>query len=114
MGYQWLTVKEVAQHARCGVRVIYDGVASGKLRAARLGGRRELRFLVEWIDAWLLASATPEIINPSAPGDAADRDRLNSATHRDVSTAAWPQRSESLQVRPAQAGDVLAPLVFLL
>jgi hypothetical protein len=37
-------------------------VRSGKLRAARLGGRRELRFLAEWIDAWLLESTTPVVL----------------------------------------------------
>jgi len=77
----WLTVVEAAQHARCGKRSVYLAVEQGKLRAARLGGRRELRFLAEWIDAWLLASSTPEIINPTAPvGDVA-RDRVKSAAH---------------------------------
>jgi excisionase family DNA binding protein len=56
---QWLTVREAASHANCGERSIYNAVRSGKLRAARLGGRRELRFLTEWIDAWLLESSTP-------------------------------------------------------
>lgn len=78
---EWLTVDEAAQHARCGKRSIYLGVQQGKLRAARLGGRRELRFLAEWIDAWLLASSTPEFINPSAPGDDVARDRVKSAAH---------------------------------
>lgn len=64
---EWRTVTEAAEHARCGRRTIYLAVKHGKLRAARLGGRRELRFLLEWVDAWLLASATPEIINPEAP-----------------------------------------------
>lgn len=64
---KWLTVADAAQHARCGKRSIYTGVHQGKLRAARLGGRRELRFLVEWVDAWLLASITPEFLNPAAP-----------------------------------------------
>ena len=41
----WLTVSEAAQHANCGRKSIYSAVASGRLRAARLGGRRELRFL---------------------------------------------------------------------
>lgn len=81
MNTEWLDVKDAAAHARCGVRSIYLGVQQGKLRAARLGGRRELRFLREWIDAWLLASSTPEFINPTAPGDAVARDRVKSAAH---------------------------------
>jgi len=70
----WITVEQAAAHAQCGKRSIYLAVQQGKLRAARLGGRRELRFLVEWIDAWLLASSTPEIVNPAAPeGDRSNR-----------------------------------------
>jgi hypothetical protein len=40
-----------------------------KLRAARINGQQHLRFLGAWIDAWLLASATIEIVNPEAPED---------------------------------------------
>jgi excisionase family DNA binding protein len=78
---EWLTVDEAATRARCGKRSIYLGVQQGRLRAARLGGRRELRFLAEWIDAWLLASSTPEFVNPLAPGDDVARDRVKSAAH---------------------------------
>ena len=77
----WLTVVDAAQHARCGKRSIYVAVEQGKLRAARLGGRRELRFLEEWIDAWLLASSTPEIINPAAPSGDVARNQVKSAAH---------------------------------
>ncbi len=77
----WMTVDEAAAHAKCGRRSIYNAVAAGKLRAARLGGRRELRFLVEWIDAWLLETSTPEIVNAGAPSDAGGADRVKSATH---------------------------------
>ena len=81
MTNEWFTVEDAAQHARCGRRSIYLAVQQGKLRAARLGGRRELRFLAEWINAWLLASSAPEIINPLAPGDDGVRDRVKSAAH---------------------------------
>ena len=69
MATEWLTVEEAARHAKCGTRSIYLAVRNGQLRAARLGGRRELRFTAGWIDAWLLASSTPAIVNPHAPGD---------------------------------------------
>jgi excisionase family DNA binding protein len=72
----WLTVREAAGRAKCGERSIYNATRSGKLRAARLGGRRELRFLASWIDAWLLASSTPAFANPLAPGDDGARDRI--------------------------------------
>jgi excisionase family DNA binding protein len=57
----WLTVREAAQRARCGPRVIYREVQAGRLRAARVGGRRELRLLADWIDDWLLASVPVEV-----------------------------------------------------
>jgi len=54
----WLTVEEAAQRARCGVKTIYREVHAKRLRAARVGGRRELRLLPEWIDEWLLETTT--------------------------------------------------------
>jgi excisionase family DNA binding protein len=58
----WLTVDEAAERARCGVKTVYREVHAGRLRAARIGGRRELRLLPEWIDQWLLASTTAQEI----------------------------------------------------
>jgi excisionase family DNA binding protein len=81
MSNEWWDVGQAAAHAKCGKGTIYAEVRRGRLRAARLGGRRELRFLAEWIDAWLIASSRPEIINPEAPGDDGHSDRLNSAPH---------------------------------
>jgi excisionase family DNA binding protein len=62
--HEWLTVEEAARHAKCGVRSIYLAVRQGKLRAARLGGRRELRLLAAWVDEWLLATSTPVPVRP--------------------------------------------------
>jgi excisionase family DNA binding protein len=56
----WMTVSEAAERARTGSKLIYKEVRAGRLQAARVGGRRELRFLVEWIDAWLAAATTIE------------------------------------------------------
>ena len=50
----WLTVKEAAARARCGVKLIYREVKAERLQAAKVGGRRELRFRAEWIDDWLM------------------------------------------------------------
>lgn len=55
----WLTPKEAAGRARCGVKMIYREVKAGRLRAARIAGRRELRIKPEWVDAWLESTATP-------------------------------------------------------
>src|SRR5262245_11997001 len=66
----WLTVREAAERARCGPRVIYREVEAGRLRAARLGGRRELRLLPEWVDDWLIATTTPIEVDRSATSSA--------------------------------------------
>jgi excisionase family DNA binding protein len=58
----WLTVTEAARRARCGGRLIYREVQARRLRAARVGGRRELRLRVEWIDEWLEAFTMPQEI----------------------------------------------------
>jgi len=58
-GTPWLTVREASARAKCGPKVIYSEVKASRLRAARIGGRRDLRFLASWIDAWLEATAAP-------------------------------------------------------
>lgn len=55
----WLTVREAAARARVGSKLVYREVRAGRLKAARVGGRRELRLLAEWVDDWLHASALP-------------------------------------------------------
>lgn len=55
----WLTVKGACERAHVGTKLIYREVAAGRLKAARVGGRRDLRFRPEWIDQWLDATATP-------------------------------------------------------
>ena len=55
----WRTVPEIARRGRCGVKTIYREIRAGRLRAARIGGRRQLVIHEEWCDAWLEASATP-------------------------------------------------------
>ena len=49
----WLTIREAAPYAKCGVKVLYRAISSGQLKAVRLGGRRELRLRREWLDGWL-------------------------------------------------------------
>lgn len=74
----WLDVTEAAAHAKCGKRSIYSAVSRRRLRAARLGGRRELRFLPRWIDEWLLATCTPVDVCSLPPDDAIGGDGLKS------------------------------------
>lgn len=54
----WLTVKEAAEYARVGPRTIYREINHGRLRAARVGGRRECRLLASWVSDWLESNAT--------------------------------------------------------
>jgi excisionase family DNA binding protein len=58
----WLTVEQVAARWQTGVKLVYREVAAGRLRAARIGGRRELRIKPEWADAALEAASTPQEI----------------------------------------------------
>jgi excisionase family DNA binding protein len=51
----WLTVKQAAERAQCGVKTLYREAHAGRIQAARIGGRRSLRFRAEWIDQWLQA-----------------------------------------------------------
>ena len=46
----WIGVKEAATRARCGVKLLYREIRAGRLQAARVGGRRELRLRAEWIE----------------------------------------------------------------
>ena len=58
---QWLKVREAADRARCGPKTIYRAVWCGRLRAARIGGRRELGFLESWIDEWLIGQGANNV-----------------------------------------------------
>ncbi|MGE0451814.1 MAG: excisionase family DNA-binding protein [Vicinamibacterales bacterium] len=58
----WLTVEGAAARAQVGRRLIYREVSAGRLKAAKVGGRRELRFKASWIDLWLESSAEPQEI----------------------------------------------------
>ena len=54
----WIDINEAAARARCGVKLLYREVSAGRLQAARVGGRRDLRLRAEWIDAWLTSQTT--------------------------------------------------------
>jgi excisionase family DNA binding protein len=55
----WLTVRHAASRAAVSEGTIKREVRRGRLRAARVGGRRSLRFRPSWVDAWLETSTTP-------------------------------------------------------
>lgn len=55
----WLTVDQGSLYANVSPKTLWRAIRAGQLRCARVSGRRAGRLLKEWIDAWLIASATP-------------------------------------------------------
>ena len=60
----WLTAADVAARARCGVKLVYSEIKRGQLRAARIGGRRQIVIHVDWADQWLESMAKPVEVTP--------------------------------------------------
>ena len=56
----WLTRRDAAAYAQVSEATIGREVRSGRLRHARVGGRRSLRFRHHWIDNWLAAAQPAE------------------------------------------------------
>lgn len=55
----WMKVDAARKYAGgLGRKVLYRAVASGHLKAARIGAGRSLLFSDSWIDDWLVASAS--------------------------------------------------------
>jgi excisionase family DNA binding protein len=55
----WLDVREAAARLRCSTKTIYREVDAGRLRAARIGGRRKIIFLAQWLDDYAIATSEP-------------------------------------------------------
>ena len=49
----WLGVQQSAEYLRIGVKGVYRAIRAGQLRAARLGGRQEIRVRKEWLDEYV-------------------------------------------------------------
>ena len=49
----WLDVGQGAMYARVSKKLLYRAVSSGRLKAARVGGRRLVRLRREWLDAFI-------------------------------------------------------------
>jgi excisionase family DNA binding protein len=71
----WLTVREATHIAKCGPKTLRREIAAGRLRAARIGGRRDIRIHRDWIDEWLLRCAEPIEVAANAPRLLARRTR---------------------------------------
>lgn len=55
----WLTLGQAAEIAQCGTRLLRREIKAGRLRAARIGLRRDIRIHETWITEWLERCATP-------------------------------------------------------
>jgi excisionase family DNA binding protein len=62
----WLTVQEAAAWAKVSPNLVYQNIKLGRLRAARLGFRNDLRIRVEWLEAWIEACSAPHDL-PAGP-----------------------------------------------
>lgn len=49
----WWTITQGALYVQCGEKLLYREVRAGRLKAIRIGGRRDIRTRREWCDAWL-------------------------------------------------------------
>ena len=55
----WLTVKQARTITQCGAKVLYNEIKAGRLRAARIGLRRDIRIHKDWIAEWLVNCSAP-------------------------------------------------------
>lgn len=53
----WMKARQAADRAACSTKTIYSEVRTDRLRAARIGAGRNLRFCKKWLDEWLEARA---------------------------------------------------------
>ena len=63
----WMVMADAKTYAKRGRRLLAKAVKDGELRAARIGGRRELLFRREWIDEWIEAQAKPVMVQRRRP-----------------------------------------------
>ena len=66
----WLNAKGAATRASVSAATITREARAGRLRAAKVGGRKVWRFRPEWVDAWLDQASTPAEV---APGNGCTR-----------------------------------------
>jgi excisionase family DNA binding protein len=55
----WMTASEAAAYLKRGRRFVRHEIKAGRLRAALVGGRREVLTRREWCDEWVIDQAKP-------------------------------------------------------
>jgi hypothetical protein len=62
MDSPWMNLRTGAAYAHRHPQTLAKEIKAGRLRAARVGQRREYFLLKEWIDEWMESQATPIVI----------------------------------------------------
>jgi excisionase family DNA binding protein len=60
----WMTATEAAEYLHRGRRFVLNEIHAGRLRAAIIGGRREVLTCRDWCDAWVSERAQPMPLLP--------------------------------------------------
>jgi len=55
----WLTIDDARAIAKVSAKLLYREIRLGRLKAARLGGRRLVRIHRDWLQQWMVAAAEP-------------------------------------------------------
>ena len=55
----WLTAAEAASYVKRCRKTLVREIRAGRLRAAIIGGRRQILTRREWLDQWVMDQATP-------------------------------------------------------
>jgi excisionase family DNA binding protein len=58
----WMTIAEAAVYLKRGRRFVAREIAAGRLRAARVGARRQVLTCTAWLDAWVEDQAPPVLV----------------------------------------------------
>lgn len=61
---QWWTCKETAAYLRKGTDFVRDEIKAGRLRAARVGSKRQILCSKQWCDEWVNAQAEVHMLRP--------------------------------------------------
>ena len=58
----WLTAGEAGEYLKRSKRYIHAEIKAGRLRAARIGGRKEVLTRREWLDQYVEDQAVPVMV----------------------------------------------------
>ena len=85
----WLTLAEAAHYAKAGKRCLYAAVRDGRLKAARINQRGDLRFTPEWLDAWLVEMTEGQWCGPEEFAKTREGNRYDSYSGDGVGGSVW-------------------------